>query len=336
MKKSKPLLVILAVIIVFCIETLSDSTAQPMATGTGHKTVQHFIMESGKPTGDEIGNFSKPGIYKLRTNYFISRETGDVWYFGSDKKELYLVNKSHNYYKDEKGIKGGGLFPIYRYSVFAMDEPMNPAADKSEKGITARDWHRGGGAYLEGDPFNAFLYGAKNYKQANMCYARAIRLYPDYADAYFSRGFVHEKIGDYQKAIKDFIKAGELNLHYAAAYTTLWWSKYNWRKEHKKLKKYYKKIIKENKEKPDAYISRALLYLKLKDYKKALKDNNRAIKLDQKNTKYYHYRVLTYSQIPDYKELIKDLNTIIELDPNDAKAHKKRIFFYDKMIEKRK
>ena len=47
----------------------------------------------------------------------------------------------------------------------------------------------------------------------------AIRLQPDYADAYYSRGFAYCDLGQYQSAIKDYNKAIRLKPNDAIAYS---------------------------------------------------------------------------------------------------------------------
>jgi tetratricopeptide (TPR) repeat protein len=46
----------------------------------------------------------------------------------------------------------------------------------------------------------------------------AIDLAPDYADAYYNRGVVKGKLGEYKAAIEDYDKAIDLKPDYAMAY----------------------------------------------------------------------------------------------------------------------
>ena len=49
-------------------------------------------------------------------------------------------------------------------------------------------------------------------------FTKAIELDPDYAAAYYNRGFAYGKLGQYQRGIEDFDKAIQLDPDYAENY----------------------------------------------------------------------------------------------------------------------
>ena len=55
----------------------------------------------------------------------------------------------------------------------------------------------------------------KDYKVAVNDYNEAIRLEPDFAEAYFNRGLTNIYLGNLQQGTKDLSKAGELGLYKA-------------------------------------------------------------------------------------------------------------------------
>lgn len=66
------------------------------------------------------------------------------------------------------------------------------------------------------------LYDKKgDYDQAIADYNRAIQIKPDYADAYNNRGIAYDKKGDYDQAISDYNRAIQIKPDYAAAYSNL-------------------------------------------------------------------------------------------------------------------
>ena len=78
------------------------------------------------------------------------------------------------------------------------------------------------------------LYDKKgDYDRAISDYNRAIQIKPDYADAYNNRGIAYDKKGDYDRAISDYNMAIQIKPGYAAA--------------HSNLRKTYEKIGKDGK-----------------------------------------------------------------------------------------
>jgi tetratricopeptide (TPR) repeat protein len=64
------------------------------------------------------------------------------------------------------------------------------------------------------------LSGAREYDRAIADYTTAIRLKPDYAEAYNDRGFACYLKGDAERAIADFTRAIELRPDYPKAYNS--------------------------------------------------------------------------------------------------------------------
>ena len=80
------------------------------------------------------------------------------------------------------------------------------------QGLTAADWFKKAVALWDGEKYTA-------PKKAIEYLNNAIRLQPDYADAYYSRGFAYNDLGQYQSAIKDYNKAIRLKPNDAIAYS---------------------------------------------------------------------------------------------------------------------
>jgi tetratricopeptide (TPR) repeat protein len=91
-------------------------------------------------------------------------------------------------------------------------EKLEGQFPQAYQGLTAANWFKKAVALWDGEKFTA-------PKKAIEYLNNAIRLQPDYADAYYSRGFAYNDLGQYQSAIKDYNKAIRLKPNDAIAYS---------------------------------------------------------------------------------------------------------------------
>jgi len=127
------------------------------------------------------------------------------------------------------------------------------------------------------------LYFEEKYEKAIAEFTKAIKLDPDYADAYSNRGGAYAAIEQYDLAIADYNKAIELDPEDA-----------------------------------DAYMYRGWAYTDIGQYDLAIADYNKAIELDPEDADAYYWRGAAYADTGQYDLAIADYNKAIELDPNDA------------------
>jgi tetratricopeptide (TPR) repeat protein len=91
-------------------------------------------------------------------------------------------------------------------------EKLEEQFQQSYQGLTATDWFKKAVALWNGEKYTA-------PKKAIEYLNNAIRLQPDYADAYYSRGFAYDDLNQYQNSIKDYNKVIDLKPHEAIAYS---------------------------------------------------------------------------------------------------------------------
>ena len=120
------------------------------------------------------------------------------------------------------------------------------------------------------------------YKGAISEYTKAIKINPDYEDAYKDRGFAKEKIEDYKGAISDYTKAIKINPENGDAFHGRGYSK-EMLKDFEGAISDYTKAIKINPQDGDLYFDRHYAKESLKDYRGAVADRNRAFEIYSKD-----------------------------------------------------
>ena len=129
-------------------------------------------------------------------------------------------------------------------------------------------------------------YDAEDYKGALKDYTKAIKINPQYSDAFNDRGNVKLDLNLYKAAIKDYTKAIEFFPQYG-----------------------------------DAYYNRALAKEYLKDFKGAIKDYTKAIEFFPKGEDAgdaYHGRGYAKEMLKDFEGAIKDYTKATKLIPEDG------------------
>ncbi|MBF0505078.1 MAG: tetratricopeptide repeat protein [Candidatus Omnitrophica bacterium] len=174
-----------------------------------------------------------------------------------------------------------------------------------------------------------------DYDKAIAALDQAIKIKPDYAQAYFERGSAYYNKNPKElanKAIQDFDMAIKLNPDYAAAYS----SRGNVKTA---LGQFDANIEDQNKalsldpHNPSIYFNRAAAYSEKKMYSQAIADYNSSLKIKPDDADVFNGRGKVYLMKGDYDAAIKDLTRSIELDPQQAhlyshfirsKAYKKK------------
>jgi len=117
----------------------------------------------------------------------------------------------------------------------------------------------------------------------------AIKLKPDYAEAYNNRGNVYGDLGQHQQAIEDYNEAIRLKPDYAMAYN-----------------------------------NRGVDYRDLGQNQRAIEDYNEAIRLNPNDAMPYNNRGVTYRDLGQNQQAIEDYNEAIRLKPDYVMAYSNR------------
>ncbi|WP_375470928.1 tetratricopeptide repeat protein [uncultured Nostoc sp.] len=226
-------------------------------------------------------------------------------------------------------------------------------AQKPSENATEYDWLNYGNQ----------LWRLEKYPESVAALQQAIKLKPDFYEAYFALGLAEYAQEKYPQALVAYEQAIEIN----PDYDKVWLSKYSTLNE---LQKYPEalvaidKAIEYNSSDVDLYLQRgiALRNLKrypealaavtkaiemkplfffyyfravirhdLKDYQGELADLNQAIKLQPAHTNSYLSRANVYFQLKNYQAALADLNQAIKLQPDGAVNYKLRGIVYSEL-----
>ncbi len=155
----------------------------------------------------------------------------------------------------------------------------------------------------------------------------AIKLDPQYANAYLNRGFAYASKGDNDHAIADFDRTIELNPEEPAAYLDrgiVRYAKHDDDGAIADLSEALKRGIKE----PVVYSDRAAAYHRKGDNQKAVADYTEALTLKPNDPKTLVDRGQAYEAMKDNDHAMADFDAAIKADPKYGVAYDNRGFLY--------
>jgi Flp pilus assembly protein TadD len=160
-----------------------------------------------------------------------------------------------------------------------------------------------GGAELPKAAVDAFRLGRMHlakgdYDLAIADFNEAVRLNPNYPEAFTNRGFVYLYKADYDRAIRDFGEAIRLRPS------------------------------------SDLFANRGLAYFNKRDYERAIQDYGEAIGLSPNDAELFNDRGAVYAGKGDYERAIQDYGQALRLNPNYPAALNNRGWAYSQKGER--
>ena len=155
------------------------------------------------------------------------------------------------------------------------------------------------------------------YEKALKDFKKAVELDPNEADYYFEKGLAYYYLEKYKEALKDFSKAIKLNPKEAKYFYQKGYSYYLLNKNKEAIKEFHQ-AIKLDPNNDQFIYNRGLAYYYLENYENALFDLNKAIKLNPKKAQYFYFRGVTSLKFNQNQFAIRDFNKAIKLNPNEA------------------
>jgi tetratricopeptide (TPR) repeat protein len=149
-------------------------------------------------------------------------------------------------------------------------------------------------------------------------YDKAIEIYPDYADAYGQRGFVHFLRGEKKKAYEDYKVAIDKNTFLETTYNNMGYL-FSETGEHDKALQFYLKSAEIGPRFFEAWRNLGSTYYALKDFNKAISAFSTALKLSPENADINYFLGLSYQAIGDNASAQQCFEHAKLLDPGKYK-----------------
>lgn len=162
-----------------------------------------------------------------------------------------------------------------------------------------------------------------NFQEAIVAYDQAIRLNPQYADAYNDRGVVNLALGNFSEGIKDFEGALQIDPQYSVAYVNLGIVRLN-SNDYQQAITNFDQALKINSNLADAYLNRGKAHFNMGEREKAIADYDRALKIDPNYAQAYDSRAIARFRLGDKQGAIEDFSRTLKLNPQNATAYYNR------------
>ena len=205
------------------------------------------------------------------------------------------------------------LHPASRFAARAAKAEKGAATKApavAERELTAQHWFERG-------------FDARDLDEKLRFYSQAIRLKPDYADAFYNRGRAHHDKDDLKAATRDYSKAIRLQPKFANAFNNRGCARYYLGDLDGALED-YNETVRLEPEDGIAYGNRGEARRDKGDLKGALEDCNRAIRFKPDHAEAFYIRGTVHRAKGSLKVALRDFDEAIRLQPDYAAALKDR------------
>jgi len=195
--------------------------------------------------------------------------------------------------------------------------------DRGEDYVELLKWTR-----AEEVAFDFCAKGSEQYKAGNNGpaienFTKAIKAYPEHAEALNYRGLANTQVGEYDQAIADFTEAIRLKPRYHLPYNNRGYS-WNNRQEYDKALKDFAAALQIDPNYVYSYNGRGEAFIGKKQYDLAIAECTKAIQLNPKYVVAYNTRGLAYFRKGDSTHALPDFSEALRLNPQFAAGFNNR------------
>ncbi len=163
------------------------------------------------------------------------------------------------------------------------------------------------------------LYSMGQKEYAIEIYDKAIKINPNYVEAYFNKGICLSNLNLKEEAINMYNKTIELNPNFVDAYFQRGYCYYNLKKYQKAMQE-MNKVLELDPNYYQAYYEKGFCFQKMKRYEEAIIEISKAIQQNSYFEKAYFQRGYCCELINDYSSAIEDYKKVIELNKHSYMA----------------
>ena len=163
------------------------------------------------------------------------------------------------------------------------------------------------------------LYGQGKYDEAIKAYGEAIKLDPNYKEAFYNKGLALAALDKRNEAIQAYNEAIKLDPNYKEAFFNRGLALAALNKRDEAIQA-YDEAIKLDPNYKEAFFNRGLAFAALNNYDEAIKAYDEAIKLDPNYKEAFYNKGLALAALHKRNEAIQAYNEAIKLDPNYKEA----------------
>jgi len=169
-------------------------------------------------------------------------------------------------------------------------------------------------SYFYNDNIGIVYFNQKKYDKAIKAYKKAINLNSNYSIAYNNLGLLYHEKKEYNKSLKAYQKAIEINPKYDSAYLGIGVI-YENKKEYNNAIEAYKKAIEINPKYANAYHGIGVSYDNKKEYNKAIEAYQKAVEINPEYDSAYFGIGVIHEKKREYNKAIEAYQKAVELNP---------------------
>ena len=244
-------------------------------------------------------------MYRATLKATIDTDGIYAWIKRDEKEKVIILNQNNDLQdaiaKNDKQVED-------------LKEKYNRATSQSEKERIIKQMTDADRDFLASKKLKEGLklFYLIDSKGAIRLYNEALKLKPDYAEAYYNRGIAYSVSFQNKRAIQDFNKAIQLNPNYAEAYNNRGWS-YDMLGQHERGIQDLDKAIQLNPNYADAYYNRGVVYFRIGNYQQGIADATKVIQINPDYIPAYELRGFSYQQLGEETKGKADLAKAKEL-----------------------